>query len=160
MTADRDFEWAGWFDRMAACLSADPELRKSFGFADFRFLVEIESENEGRIESESEGDPAVRRFGILLDGYDVLSAGEVADPDAFAADATLAGPLSAWQEMADNIEQHGRADGAHTLNALSIADYPLRLLGQDPLGRDKFFRYAATLQALFDAPGRSPSSVG
>jgi hypothetical protein len=149
MTTGTDFDWAAWFERMASSVSSDPELLKSLGFADFRLLVAIEDEG------------AARRFGIVLDGYDVFSAGEVADADAgaFAPDVTLAGPLSAWLEMAENIEEFGRADRAHTLNTLSIADTPLRLVGDDPLGRDKFFRYAATLQALFDAAGHTSGAV-
>jgi hypothetical protein len=53
--------------------------------------------------------------------------------------------------MVDNIEANGRADVEHTLIRLCLAGTPLQLVAVDPMGRDKFFRYAETLQTLVDA---------
>lgn len=61
--------------------------------------------------------------------------------------------------MAANIATNGGADLAHTLNALSIAEAPLRVSSLDPLGRDKFFRYAETLQTLFDSLAGAPIAI-
>jgi hypothetical protein len=130
---------AGWFDRMADDARARPEVYQRLGFADLRLMVE-----------ESDGD-AARQFGLVLDGYDVLAAGEIHDVASFDPEATLTGPRATWDELAANIAANGGADGAHTLNALSIAEAPLRVTSSDPVGRDKFYRYAETLQTLFDA---------
>jgi hypothetical protein len=56
--------------------------------------------------------------------------------------------------MVGNIVANRGADPRPTLNALSIAEAPLRVSSPDPVGRDKFFRYAETLQTLFDARPR------
>ncbi|MCL4293504.1 MAG: hypothetical protein KJ056_10815 [Acidimicrobiia bacterium] len=128
-----------WFEAMEADARNRPEVYRVLGFADLRLVVE-----------ETDGD-AVRCFGLVLDGYDVEFAGELDDVDAFRPDATVTGPREAWDEMAANIVANGGADGTHTLNAMSIAELPLRVWSADPVGRDKFFRYAETLQVLFDS---------
>lgn len=141
MDADT-FPSAAWFEAMAADAVHRPEVYRQLGTADFRLVVEV-----------VDGD-AVHAYGLVLDGYDVLFAGELTDPAAFGAEATVTGPRAVWQEMVADIVRNGGADGAHTLNALTIAEAPLRVVAPDPLGRDKFFRYAETLQTLFDALAR------
>jgi len=137
-----DFPSESWFTRLTETAAADPEAFERLGFAELRLLVAV-----------VDGDD-VRRFGIVLDGYDVDYAGEVTDAETFAADATVIGPLAVWSEMADNIAEHGRADTEHTINRLTMAGDPLRVEAADAMGHDKFFRYAETLQALFDGTGR------
>lgn len=137
-----EFPPNGWFECLAASVHEDPEAFERLGFAELRLVIEV-----------VDGDD-VRRFGLVLDGYDVDYAGEIADVDAFGADATVSGPIDAWSEMAANIEMHGGADNEHTLNRLTMAGVPLIVDGPDPMGRDKFFRYAETLQALFDGTAR------
>jgi hypothetical protein len=132
-----EFPCDQWFERMVTSASKDAEIYERLGFAEFRLVFEVVA-----------GDDA-RRFGLVLDGYDVEYAGELADIGTF--DAVLSGPLDAWREMVDNIEANGRADVEHTLIRLCLAGTPLRLVAVDPMGRDKFFRYAETLQTLVDA---------
>lgn len=141
------FPSASWFEHMAADVEARADVYRHLGFCDFRLVMEI-----------VDGD-STQSFGLVLDGYDVLYAGELEEVGAFGADATLAGEVAAWREMVGNIVRNGRADGHHTLNALTIAEAPLRVSSNDPLGRDKFFRYAETLQTMFDSLG-SQVAVG
>jgi hypothetical protein len=133
-----------WFDAMATDARARPDTYRRLGFADLRLVVE-----------ERDGDET-HRFGLVLDGYDVESTGELTNLSEFRPDATISGPSQAWEEMAANIHDHHGADGAHTLNALSIAGAPLRVSSNDPVGRDRFFRYAETLQTLFDSMAAAP----
>ena len=138
---------SSWFEAMVADVRERPDVYRRLGFADLRLAVE-------------ETDAGVARsFGLVLDGYDVRSVGALEDVEAFHPEVTLAGPREAWDEMFDNIVRHGCADGAHTLNTPSIADSPLKVTSEDPVGRDKFFRYAETLQTLFDALGGARASV-
>lgn len=131
-----------WFEAMEDDARNRPDVYRRLGFADLRLVVE-----------ETDGDRA-HRYGLVLDGYDVLFAGELDDLNAFRADASITGAREAWDEMAANIAANHGADGSHTLNALSISEAPLRVSSADPVGRDKFYRYAETLQTLFDAmPG-------
>jgi hypothetical protein len=143
MAAAAAFPSDAWFEAMAADARNRPDVYQHLGFADFRLVVEVRDE------------VAARQYGLVLDGYDVLYAGELDDLEAFGPDAIVAGAPSTWRDMMDNIVRNGGADGAHTLNALSIAEDPLRVRSDDPLGRDKFFRYAETLQTLFDSLARS-----
>ncbi len=133
------FPCGAWFEVMAADAVRRPDVYRQLGLADFRLAVEV-------------ADGATSHtYGLVLDGYDVLFAGELDDVAGFEAEATITGPRPVWQEMVANIVTHGGADGSHTLNALTIAETPLRVVAADPVGRDKFFRYAETLQTLFDA---------
>ena len=140
------FPSSEWFEDLASDPSDRPDVYHSLGFADFRLIVEIV-------------DPPrpPRSFALVLDGYDVSFAGEIEDPSQFAPDATISGALGDWREMVENIVDNAGADRSHTLNALSLAEFPLRVTSDDPMGRDKFFRYAETLQTLFDATGRRTS---
>ncbi len=137
MTTDT-FPSDRWFQAMVTDARTRPDVYRRLGFADLRLVI------------EETGGGRERRFGLVLDGYDVFYAGELDDVDAFAADAVVSGTGDTWQEMIANIVANRGADGAHTLNALSIAEDPLRISSLDPVGRDKFFRYAETLQTLFD----------
>ena len=128
-----------WFAAMEREVAEHPDVYRHLGFADFRLVIAVEE------------DGHERRFGLVFDGYDVFNAGEIDDLARFRADAVVSGPADAWREMIGAIIDNGRADGTHTLNALTIADAPLRVTSSDPLGRDKFFRYAETVQMLFDA---------
>jgi hypothetical protein len=136
------FPSTAWFARLAGDAERRPEVYERLGVADCRFAVEIL-------------DPPhpARCFGLVLDGYDVHSEGELEDLATFDPDVVLSGPLEAWAAMVASIVAHGSADRAHTLNALSIAGFPLSARSSDPLGRDKFYRYAETLQTLFDSVG-------
>lgn len=140
MTAEAS-SLARWLEWMEADARRRPELYERLGLADLRLA--IEETEKGR----------ARRFGLVLDGYDVHYVGELEDLEAFGADAVVSGNTETWLEMVANIVTNHGADGSHTLNALSIAGAPLQVYAADPIGRDKFFRYAETLQTLFDAPG-------
>jgi len=142
------FPSAEWFDFLCADAKEHPGTYEALGFADFRLLFEIECD-----------DGIVDRFGIVFDGYDVLSAGKIEDVLAFNAEAAITGPRAVWSDMVGNIVDNQSADSSHTLNALSIAEAPLRVYSDDPLGKDKFFRYAETLQTLFDSTSR-PILIG
>jgi hypothetical protein len=128
-----------WFEAMEEDARNRPEIYRRLGFADLRLAVEETNGTEHR------------QFGLVLDGYDALYAGELDDVEAFQADATVTGSRETWDDMIANVCTNGGADGAHTLNALSIAEAPLRVVSGDPIGRDKFYRFAETLQTLFDA---------
>jgi hypothetical protein len=146
-SSDAAFPSDAWFGRLAAAAYDDPETFARLGFAELRLAVEVV------------GDERARRFGIVLDGYDVDYAGELTDDLEFAPEATVTGPIDAWLEMVENIDAHGGADNEHTLNRLTMAGVPLSVEAVDPMGRDKFYRYAETLQTLFDGTARRSARV-
>lgn len=136
------FPSGGWFDELVEDVGRRPAEYERLGIADCRVVVEVVG---------TTGMP--EWYGLVLEGYDIRSEGELKDLDSFDADVVLSGSKDAWVEMVANIVEHGSADRSHTLNALSIAGTPLCARSADPMGRDKFYRYAETLQTLFDSAG-------
>ncbi|MGO8870214.1 MAG: hypothetical protein ACLQPH_02230 [Acidimicrobiales bacterium] len=144
---DAPFPSDEWFADLVRRATADPEALQRLGTAEFCLGIEVLDEDGGGL------------FGMVLDGYDVFSAGRV-DEEEFRPDVVISGPLAVWREMVDAIEVHGGADTAHTLNTLTLAGVPLAVRAADPMGHDKFFRYMGTLQAIFDAAGSPATAVG
>ena len=142
---DALFPSGRWFSELVARASADQSAMERLGIAGLRLGLEI----------VDDGHPQM--FGIVLDGYDVESLGDV-DEEAFAPEVVVSGPSDAWGEMVSSIEANGSADAAHTLNSLTITGLPFSVRANDAMGHDKFFRYMGTLQAIFDAAG-SPATV-
>lgn len=142
---DALFPSARWFAELVARASADQSAMERLGIAGLRLGLEI----------VDDGHPQM--FGIVLDGYDVESLGDV-DEEAFAPEVVVSGPSDAWREMISSIEANGSADAAHTLNSLTITGLPFSVRAGDAMGHDKFFRYMGTLQAIFDAAG-TPATV-
>ncbi|MCZ7529301.1 MAG: hypothetical protein M5U31_02505 [Acidimicrobiia bacterium] len=139
------FPSTDWFDALAAAAREDNEVLESLGFANIRLAL--------RIEGAPDGDTV---YGLRLEDYDVFSDGEV-DTGDWGADCVLEGPAAVWEEMVANIVENGAADLGHTLNALSLPETPLRVVADDPMGRDLFFRYNQTLQEIFDRAARVPT---
>ena len=148
MTITAPFPSDEWFSTLVAQATSDAAALERLGIADLRFGVEV-----------IEPNGTVRLFGIIFDGFDVTSVGEVTEVD-FAPEAIVSGPMVAWVEMIGSIEALGHADGAHSLNSLTIFGTPLVLRASDPMGHDKFFRFMGTIQELFDQAGRSAASIG
>lgn len=133
-----EFPSGEWFDALATQANNKADDLAEFGFSNIRLAC--------RINGLPDGD---RYFGLRVEGYDVISDGEI-DPASWGADCTLEGPAQIWFEMVSNIRENGGADLSHTLNALSLPEIPMRIVSDDPMGRDLFFRYNQTLQAIFD----------
>ena len=140
-----DFPYSQWFDALAQAAKRDPDAQYALGFAEMRLGL--------RIIGTAEGDKA---FGIRLEGYDIVSDGDV-DLEEWEPDCVFEGPAEVWDEMIANIVENDGADLAHTLNALSLAEEPMRVVAPDPMGRDLFFRYNQSLQELFDCAGEIPT---
>lgn len=130
------FPSVSWFEEVAH--GADPERLKRLGYveADVGVLVEDGGQAAG--------------FILEFDGYGPRAVRASADPVA-DADFVIAGSLGAWREMIENIAANGEADLDHTLNRLTMAGTPLRLLASDQLRQDLFFRFNQSFQAFFDA---------
>lgn len=127
-----------WFEEVAKAHAADRERVKRLGYVEAN--VGIVVEDSGR----SQG------FVLEFAGYKLGAVREVANP-APQSDFTIAGPLAAWREMIENIAKNGAPDLEHTLNRLTMAGTPLRLISDDQLKLDLFFRMNQSFQAFFDA---------
>ena len=94
--------------------------------------------------------PGGRWQGVLsFEVFDCIDVRE-ADLSKEAVDFTLDGDLAAWAEMLRNIQAHGAADSAHTINTLTHFGEGLRCVYNDPDGHDKLYRFAESVQEFFD----------
>jgi hypothetical protein len=135
-----------WFQRLADRMAAEPEKYRRLGAMDLTLVPRIVFPG-GRTEA----------YRLVFEG-NRCRAVERVEGDVHARSGphpvVLEGEYAAWKEMIDNIRQHGAADLTHTLNYLTLPDWPLRLLPLDEsagqLDVDRFYRYAESLQAFFD----------
>ena len=141
------FPSSAWFVELVSRATADPAALERLGIADLRFGVEVLVAGRHRASSSAWCSTATTS----------AWSGPTTE-DAFAPDVVVSGPLDAWQEMVDWIEEHGPADSAHSLNGLTIAGIPLVARSEDAMGSDKFYRFMGTVQAIFDAAG-APAPV-
>ncbi len=147
---DENKDFGDWLRKAMELAGSDEEVRK-YGVTYLNLAVETCSDTGG-----------CHRYGICFDGYDIDYVGEIAAGaagDGFEYECVIIGAEDVWREIATNIETHGGADLTHTLNSLSLADEPLRVDSPDPMGRDKFFRYQASIQEAFNAAGRQAVSA-
>lgn len=136
-----------WFELLASKANSKSEELAEFGFAYIRLAC--------RIDGLADGDKC---YGIRIEGYDVASDGEI-EPGSWGADCVLEGPADAWSSMISSIQANGSADLSYTLNALTLAEDPMRVTGDDPMGRDLFYRFNQTLQELFDLSADIPTEL-
>jgi hypothetical protein len=134
------FDTIEFFKALQAEMNAAPDRFRIIGDADTAFAVVMRDGNRTfavRVRFEELACPEV---GPAAPGGDV--------------DFTLVGPLHAWRAMFDDIVANGRATGLHTINSLVLLGDDVHLVGDDPMGLDKFSRFNQTLQEFFDGAAR------
>ena len=125
------------FTALAAQMNAHPDQFRPLGEADMDAVIVMTGTREGSF--------AVR---LVFEGIRCEHVVD-AEPDA-PCEYRLAGPLTAWQAMFDDIVAHGHATGLQTINSLALLGDDIALGGTDPMGLDKFSRFNQTLQEFFD----------
>jgi hypothetical protein len=143
-TATAAFPSAQWFQRLADSMSRKPEKYRRLGVIDLTLIAKIDFP-DGHSE----------RFGLAFEGYRCAQVCALPDGAAIPGKhpVVLEGEIEAWKEMVENIQAHGAADLTHTLNYLTLPDWPLRLVpasAEDQLDVDRFYRYIETLQEFFN----------
>ncbi len=133
-----------WFEETASRAAADRERARRLGYVDSLVGVSVEDAT------------GARGYVLEFAGYGVRKVREATSPEE-VADFTIAGPSAAWHEMIENIRANGGADLQHTLNRLTMAGTPLRVIAADQLKQDLFFRFNQSLQAFFDAARSVPT---
>ena len=133
-----------WFAALRSIMNTDELRFKELGTADVSFGVQVDDE-DGEIPS--------RVFRIVFEDWVCISVAEVA-AEGIDLDFVMEADFATWQEMIENIEEHGHADLRHTLNFLALPGTPLYVNGRDALGTDCFARFNQTLQEFFDSASR------
>jgi hypothetical protein len=143
MTAVETFPSLGWFRALAERMAAQAEKYRRHGALDLTLVPRIVFP-DGRTES----------YRLEFRGLRCDAAAGPGDGSRGEHAVAIEGEYAAWREMVENIRQHGHADLNHTLNYLTLPDWPLRLLPLDDiegqLDVDRFYRYIETLQEFFD----------
>lgn len=128
-----------FFEQLGARMDAEPERYGALGFCDIDLGVVIHR-------------PGGDDFSVLLRFADYRRP--AVEPFGAAAEAEascwLEGDLEVFSDMVADIRAHGHATARHTLSSLVVLGDRLRLHGRDPMGVDRFFRYAETIQTFFD----------
>jgi hypothetical protein len=137
-----------WFRRLAALMNANRARQEQLGYVDcvaaFRVL-----DGPGGVPWSAE---------VTFEEFAVIDVRETTDPSR--ADFTLEATLATWRAMIDSIAAgDGRPDLAQTLNCLTHAGTPIRLVAADPLRRDLYFRYNQSLQEFVNASASFPTRV-
>lgn len=144
-----DFPSVAFFRHLADRMRARREAYQKLGPVDLTLIVRIRYP-----------DDSTELFALAFDGLDciVSQPGGVEDVHT-PHPVIIEGAIEHWQEMVQNIRTHGAADLTHTLNYLTLPDWPLQLVAVDEdqgqLDVDRFYRYQANLQAFFDEAGES-----
>ena len=93
---------------------------------------------------------------IVFEGLKCADIRTAATAEMQACDFIIEMPFELWQGMVANVQEHGRADGAYTLNSIdlqqdqSIAFSPV----DDQYKQDLFYRYNQNFQDFFNASAR------
>ncbi len=134
-----------WFESLRDLMNSDAERYRHLGYVDARVALLIAAD---------EGLEAPAVYGITFEAFRCMDVRELSDPREIDPEFVMEAPYGVWKEMIENIRANGRADLTHTLNYLSLPNIPMRVWSDDPLGRDKFFRYNQSLQEFFDDASR------
>ena len=139
------FPSLAWFRCLADAMAAQPEKYRKLGPLDLTLIVRVVF-----------ADGTDIRHALEFDGTRCVAITQLSDATAVRGrhPVILEGDYAAWKEMIESIRAHGGADLTHTLNYLTLPDWPLRLIAvneeEGQLDVDRFYRYQESLQAFFD----------
>jgi hypothetical protein len=134
-----------WFEALAERTDADRDTFRRLGYFDANVGVKIDANGAGHVG-----------YVIEFEGYGVKSVRAEAEPEK-VSDFTIEGSVDAWRDMVRNIREHGEPDLAHTLNRLTMAGVPLKVVAGDQLQTDLFYRFNQSLQAYFNEAAQVPT---
>jgi hypothetical protein len=139
------FPSVAWFEALGQRVAADKEGYRRLGYFDASVGIKIDANGSG-----------AKGYVVEFEGYGVKSVRSATDP-VRGADFTIEGSLAAWSDMVRNIREHGEPDLDHTLNRLTMAGVPLKIVAEDQLKTDIFYRFNQSIQAFFNEAAGVPT---
>ena len=127
-----------FFSALQALMRDERERFKRLGFFDTTFGVRIRN------------GTGAHEYLLGFEVFDCTEVRAVKDLRAEGVDFTLEGDLETWAEMLRNIQAHGTADAAHSINTLTHLGERMRVVYDDPDGHDKLYRFAESVQQFID----------
>jgi hypothetical protein len=141
-----EFPSVEWFQAVGRRTEEDKQKFKLLGYVDADVGIKIDGNGAG-----------TRSYLLKFRDYGVTSVEET--KDLSGADFSIEGGLDAWTEMVRNIMQNGEADIEHSLNRLTMADVPLKVVARDQLQADIFSRFNQSFQAFFNEAAHVPTET-
>lgn len=144
MTTSTAYDVAGTqlYSDLAHLMNQHPDRYRVLGDCDMTAIVTIV------------GPSGPKHIQLVFEALACSAVDEVAAEEAHLADFRLEAPTEVWQAMFDDISANGTATGEWTINSLALRGDQLQLVGDDPMGLDKFSRFNQTLQEYLDGAGR------
>lgn len=142
-TAAAAFPSRAWFQRLADLMNANRTRQEQLGYVDCiaQFTV---------LDGGANGGPVAYR--VTFEEFSAIAVEEYPTRELDNADFALEGSAATWREMIENIAtNNGRPDLDHSLNRLSHMGTPLKLVAEDPVRADAYFRFNQSLQEFVDA---------
>lgn len=131
-----------WFQRLAELMNANRARQEQLGYVDCIVQFTVSDGPGGRPWSVQ----------VTFEEFSVTDVRAVGPGDAARADFRLEATAATWHDMIASIARgNGRPDLDHTLNRLSHFGTPMRVVSDDVLKTDLYFRYNQSLQEFVNA---------
>ena len=137
------FPSVDFFRALQTLMQGDRERFKRLGYFDTTFGIRVLDDLAGPQE-----------FVLSFEVFDCTAVRAARDLETAAVDFILEGDLNTWVEMLRNIQEHGAADAAHSINTLTHLGEHMRVVYDDPDGHDKLYRFAESVQEFIDLAAR------
>jgi len=134
-----------WFEALGERVAKDKKEFRRLGYFDANVGIKIDANGAGS-----------RSYVISFEDYGVKDV-RASDELGKGTDFTIEGSLDAWSDMVRNIREHGEPDLDHTLNRLTMAGVPLKVVAEDQLKADIFYRFNQSIQAFFNEAAAVPT---
>ena len=146
----RTFPSVEWFQALARSMRAHCQKYEKLGTIDVTLVPTI-----------TFPDGHVERYALAFDTYECVAVKRIeSTAEISGSRVIIEGSYAAWREMVASIREHGGADGEHTLNYLTLPDWPLRVSSDTEQGQldvDRFYRYQESLQEFFNEAAAVPT---
>lgn len=129
-----EFPSLEWFESLRAIVNEDDRLRR-LGTCDATVGVKALD----------------KAFEVTFDAFECTGVREISAAGLAKTDFYLDAPFSTWQEMLEDIKEHGKPGRQNTLNTIDFVDPDGFAKAEDQSGKDKFYRYGQTFQEFFNA---------
>lgn len=144
------FPSVGWFEALREAMQGHHDKYRKLGRVDVTLVPTIMFP-----------DGHVERYALVFEGCDCVAVKQIAaTAEIVGPRVIIEGDFAAWRDMVQNIRIYGGADLQHTLNYLTLPDWPLRVASdttQDQRDVDRFYRYQQSLQEFFNEAAAVPT---
>lgn len=128
-----------FFRALQTLMQSERERFKRLGYFDTTFGIRV-----------LDGTGGSHQYVLAFEVFDCTGVRAARDLSAESLDFILEGDLDTWVSMLRNIQQHGAADAAYSINTLTHLGERMRVVYDDPDGHDKLYRFAESVQEFID----------